>query len=393
MTATDNFKHAVANLLAGHAPNGVAPSDCGEWAALLEQGNSAYQTGGGPAVIRWWNVQTAADKRLVKLMASDPNTPATPIGPHIMSARDLMAKQFDLVKWIVPEILPEGVTIFAGRPKMGKSWLAYNLAIAVAAGGRALGRVQVEQGRCLYMALEDNERRLQSRMTKLLQGEPPPEWLELSTQWPRIADENSGLTYLEGWINAHRDTARLIVIDTLAKIRPKRGKGGDIYEDDYNAVQGLKGLADTYAVGIVVVHHTRKGIADDPLESISGSFGLTGGVDGILVLKRERGAADAVLHVTGRDVEEKELALEWSPDLALWTIAGDAEEYRMTRERRQILDMLAGMPNGMSPKELSDALDRQQGSIKKLIREMLTDGQVRQVGYGRYTCGTPPTHI
>jgi len=84
-------------------------------------------------------------------------------------------------------------------------------------------------------------------------------------------------------------------------------------------------------VAILVVHHLRKMSADDPLDEISGSTGLTGGVDGILVLKCDRGAADAYLHVTGRDIEEdQEYALHWDQEVAGWSLVGDADEFRLS---------------------------------------------------------------
>ncbi len=83
--------------------------------------------------------------------------------PTVFTAAELMAQDIPPVRWILPGILPEGLTILAGKPKMGKSWLALDLSVAVATGGKVLG-LQVEQAGVLYLALEDTKRRLQDRL-------------------------------------------------------------------------------------------------------------------------------------------------------------------------------------------------------------------------------------
>jgi hypothetical protein len=385
--ALDNARAALRLVISdGQPPNGTRPEDCGELAETVKAVFGAYETGSTQAARRVWGALVKTNPSLAKVISDGMKAEPEPIRaatPQITNARDLMAKVFPDIKWVIPDILPEGVTIFAGKPKMGKSWLALNLAIATATGGRALGRIQVEPGSVLYLALEDNERRLQTRMSKLLQGAVIPDRLDLAIAWQRMGDDTLGLAWLVGWIEAHPD-ARLIVIDTLAKVRPPMGKSSNIYEHDYNTVQGLKAISDQHNVAILIIHHVRKGTSDDPLELISGSFGLSGGVDGAIILARDRGQADAVLHITGRDVEEKELAMVWSAEFALWTIAGDADEYRISKERRQIIDLLNGVRDGLTPKEVADALQRTAGGVKKMLREMLDDGQVKQTGYGRY---------
>jgi len=199
---------------------------------------------------------------------------------NVVSATELMAIEFPKPRWIVPEIIPEGTTILAGKPKMGKSWLALGTSVAVAAGGIALGTKRVERGAVLYLALEDNPRRLQSRLKKLLPGGAAPEGLELATEWPRLGD--GGLEALEAWLNTHPD-ARLVVIDTLAKFRAGQ-TGKNLYKEDYEAVEPLVELAAHHNVAVLIVHHLRKLGAEDPLDQVSGSMGLTGGADGALVL-------------------------------------------------------------------------------------------------------------
>src|SRR5918997_2154354 len=105
---------------------------------------------------------------------------------RIFTAAELMAGELPPVKWVVPDILPEGVTFLAGRPKLGKSWMVLGLGVAVATGGVALGTKRVERGEVLYLALEDNERRIHNRLNKLLAGRPAPPNLHIPTEWPRL---------------------------------------------------------------------------------------------------------------------------------------------------------------------------------------------------------------
>jgi len=297
------------------------------------------------------------------------------------TAEELMAKVFPEPKWIVSGVLPEGATILAGSPKTGKSWMALGIGVAVASGGTALGGKPVERGSVLYLALEDNPRRLQGRLRKVLAGEKPPRSLVLTDRWPRLGE--GGLEAIEAWLISHPD-ARLVIVDTLEKIRPK-GPGRNIYREDYEAVEPLLSLAAQYNVAVLVIHHLRKGSANDPLDEVSGSHGLTGSVDGVLVLKRERGRADAFLYVTGRDIEqERELALSWDSTTASWRIAGDAEEYRGSKERAEIVECLRSAQGPMGPKEVSDALGKNYNPTKQLMWKMSNDGDLRSVGSGKY---------
>ena len=308
--------------------------------------------------------------------------------PETVTAADLMTSELPPVRWGVRGVLPEGVTLLAGKPKLGKSWLALGLCVAVAAGGVALGTRQVEQGDVLYLALEDNRRRLQKRLGKMLCG-PAPEGLEIATSWPKL--DEGGVEALGAWLGEHPE-ARLVAVDTLAKIRP-RTRGQNVYQDDYAALEELLPLAAEHEVAIVVVHHTRKMAAADPLDEISGSTGLTGGVDGVLVLKRDRGKADAVLHVDGRDIEEPaEYALKWDAETAGWTMVGDAEEYRLNKQRREIVELLELEDEPMGPKAVANALDKDYTAVRQLMSRMHKDGQLSQEGYGKYVPSRGPGH-
>ncbi len=274
--------------------------------------------------------------------------------------------------------MPEGLTLLAGKPKLGKSWLALSVALAVAAGGVALGTYPVAQGEVLYLALEDNERRLQSRAKQLLASmSSVPNTIAFELRWPRL--DQGGLAHLEEYLQAHPHV-RLVVIDTWARVSPKaQHRQRSQYEDEYAALTPLKYLADTYRVSILAIHHLRKMRGEDVLDEITGSIGLTGAVDGALILKRERGQHEASLFVTGRDIEhEQQLALRFDAQTALWTLVGNAEEVTRTKERQDILDLLSEQfPEGMSPRQVAEALDKNYHTTRCLLRKLEAAGEIQ----------------
>src|SRR5215208_74782 len=302
--------------------------------------------------------------------------------PTTMAAAELVEKELPAVKWAVPGVLPEGVTILAGKPKMGKSWLGLGLCVSVAAGGRALGKIGVERGGALYLGLEDRERRLQKRLRKILGERDVPHGLDVAWEWPQL--DHGGVEALDSWLEAHPGT-RLVVIDTLKKIRPRDGQSRSVYDLDYEALEPLLPLAAEYGVAMLVVHHLRKLEAGDPFDMISGSTGLTGGVDGALVLKRDRGKQDATLMVDGRDIEEpSELALRWDADIASWSLMGDAEEFRMSEERRGIVNLLRRVGEPLGPKDIAQVLGRNYGAVRVMLSEMVKDGLLASPSRGKY---------
>jgi hypothetical protein len=299
------------------------------------------------------------------------------------TAADLATMDLPEPRFAVPDILPDGLSLLAGKPKLGKSWLALNLALAVACGGVALGQVQVEAGDVLYLALEDTRRRLQSRLKVLLSkiGAAAPERLTLATSWPR--QDQGGLLAVVEWAEQHPER-RLIVIDTWAKFRPARIRGRDSYEEDYQHASEVKALADKYGVAVTALHHCRKMEASDPLDSVSGTLGLTGCSDATLVMKRERGQHDATLFVTGRDLEEQELALRWEGEYCHWQLVGQADEYRMSRERSAALELLRSKGWPLSPSEAAPLLSKPVTAVKMLFWRMEKDGWLKSDGKGKY---------
>lgn len=297
--------------------------------------------------------------------------------PTTKTASALLSQSFRPIRWLVPGLLPEGVMILAARPKIGKSWLALDVAIATATGGAVLGR-PVEQGEVLYLALEDGDRRLQGRLCKLgAEGEGMAA-LHYATDWPKGPD---GASAIRDWIQ-HHPRARLVVVDVFAKLRGGSEGRETAYTADYADVSMLKPPGDA-AVSILLVHHTRKADAEDPIDSISGTLGIGGAADGAWVLRRGRGEDEAELHLIGRDLEDEgAFAVRFDRETCRWQWLGEAWKARISSERREILELLRNGP--LRPKEIADGLGKKQGTVRYLLSSMVSDCQINRGIDGLY---------
>jgi hypothetical protein len=300
---------------------------------------------------------------------------------QILTDIDILSTEYQPPCWIVPDLLPEGLTVLAGKPKIGKSMLSLNLSVSISTGGIALGQVSVEQKDVLYLALEDTPRRIQDRISQSLQGSSPTGRLNFAFSWPKM--DGIGLEELDRWLEEHPD-AGLVVIDTLARIRGPKRNGSTLYDADYDDLCRIKSIADQHHITIILLHHLRKAGADEVLDLVSGSTGLTAAADTVAVLKRERARADAILYITGRDVEDKELALRSDGSSASFVLLGAAEEYRISKERQEILELLRSSGEPMRLKDLTVALNKQSNNVHKLLGGLVEQGLVDQPDYGQY---------
>jgi len=299
----------------------------------------------------------------------------------ITSARMLRGRKFAPIRYVVPGYIAEGCTLLAGRPKLGKSWLVLEMGLAVAMGGMCLGGVKCERGDVLYLALEDNERRLQKRIDKVLG--PLAEWpdgFRFATECPR--SNEGGLDAIRAWID-EANNPRLIIVDVLAMFKPARGAKENMYEADYHAIKGLQALASEFQVAIVVVHHTRKGGSDvDPFEKVSGTLGLSGAADTTIVLDRDQNGA--TIYGRGRDIEEIENAVQFDKSECRWAVIGKAAEVRRTDERGAILNALLDAGEPMSPTDVAAVTGMASNNIRQLLFKMAKAGDVEKRGYGKY---------
>lgn len=301
-------------------------------------------------------------------------------GLTTVTAAELQLITFPPVSYVISGYIAEGLTLLCGKPKLGKSWMALDWTLAVACGGAAMGSIPCEGGNVLYAAMEDNQRRLQRRIEQLLPDERDwPSQLDLTTIMRRL--DEGGIDDLQAW--AERvETPKLIVLDTLACVRSTRTSRDTGYESDYAAVGPLQSLAGEMGIAIVVVHHLRKLDADDPLDTVSGTTGLTGAADSILVLTRD--SQGCALYGRGRDIDEIETAMQFDKTTGQWTVLGPASEVRRSDERQAILDILASSDDPMRPNEIAGELGQKVTNVQRLLSKMAKDGDVTKVTYGKY---------
>ena len=259
-----------------------------------------------------------------------------PAGLAVHSMADLQNADLPPVYFVVDGLLPQGLALLASPPKFGKSWAVLDLCCAVASGGWFMGK-HANKSPCLYLALEDSDNRLQSRLNKVLNGKDAPHEFYYATAAPGLA--NGLVEQLDGFIQVHPDT-RLIVIDTFQKVRSVTGGKASAYGVDYADSGALKDFADKHSLCLLLVHHLRKMQDDsDPFNRISGTSGILGAADTALVLTREkRSDAETMLSITGRDVDEQEIVCRFNKGTCRWEVLGDAETVAAQKAQREYSD-------------------------------------------------------
>ena len=361
---------ALRALLDGApVPEGCPPEALGPWADTVDILAGARAAGGPDGVHKAFVALTRQSpgigKQLSALLAGDPDRPEK----TQWTVPELYAADFAPPRFLVNDLLPSGLSVLAGRPKVGKSWLALQIAAAVAAGGSVLGE-QVEQGRVLYLALEDTPRRLRDRLQK--QQVPASAALTFATTWEPLGE--AGLVDL--MLAADRGYA-LIVVDTLT-----RGLGRadplDVL-DMTNLFSSLQRLAARHDLALLLVdHHRKPGMGSaDPIDDIFGSTAKAGVVDAAMGLYKVHGEKEAVLKVTGRDLSERELAVRWDTAHFVWTFQGEAQEAERTQRQQEVLDTLATL--GAAPlRDIADATGQDRSNMFKRLRSLIASGQIER---------------
>ena len=303
--------------------------------------------------------------------------------PSMISAADLRTMEFEPVRYVLPKFIPEGVALLAGRPKIGKSWLVLDLCLAAAAETYFAG-IKPRGGDVLYLALEDGKRRLKRRIDKLVSlfsGEWPAQLKLVPMGGWRRAD-HGGLEDIEAWCRSVPNPT-LVVVDTLERFRKPASSNGTLYRADYDALSGLQRIASDFKIGIVVLHHDRKSDAEDAFDTISGTLGLSGAADTILMLKRR--ANGIVLYARGRDIEESETALLFDKGTCHWTILGAAAEVLRSTERARVIAAIKAIGKPLSTKEIMSEADMpNRNAVDLLLTKMVRDGEIARVGRARY---------
>ena len=244
---------------------------------------------------------------------------------------------------LIEGLLYPGTYIFAGAPKLGKSFLMAQLAYHISTG-TPLWNYDVRKGTVLYLALEDDYHRLQERLYRMF-GTESADNLYFSVSAGQLGN---GLDeQLTRFMTEHSDT-NLIIIDTLQKVREM---GGDNYSyaNDYEIITRLKKFADSYGICLMLVHHTRKQNSDDKFYMISGTNGLLGAADGGFILRKEKRTSNsATLEVSGRDQPDQRIYLNRNPETLVWDLERtETELWKLPPE--PLLENIAGKITSENP--------------------------------------------
>jgi hypothetical protein len=305
---------------------------------------------------------------------------------QIVPASALQSKSLGALRSALPGYIAEGLTFLVSRPKLGKSWLMLDVALAIATGRTVLGTLQPETGDVLYLALDDGERRLQQRLAALLKEEKAwPRRLAVATQWRRASD--GGLADIDEWCGSVANPVA-VVIDSLDRFRSLQGgESAQVYD----AIAKLQRIARAHRTAIVVVHHERRRGAGDPLDSIGMLAASSAIADTVLLLKpRDYGT---VLYARGRDIEDSETMLAFDRASCRWAIAKPADAPTKSDARRAVLALFGLSSQPLSAAEIATATGRGRGAINTLLHRMLADGEVERAGRGRYVRAADPSEI
>ncbi len=250
---------------------------------------------------------------------------------HYMTAQELLSADLPPVEYIVDVIISKGLVILSAKSKIGKSWFALDLAIAVASGADFLG-FNTTQGEVLYIDLENSKALTQQRLVRLLNGAEAPKGLTIVNDYSTMNDSflDDITEYLE-----QNPKVSLVIVDVFQKIKKTKSNNKADYDDIYENFTPLKELAEKYGISLILVMHDRK-MTDisDPFANVLGSTAIMGASDEMIVIhKKNRNDPDATLSITGRTVQECEYAIRFNKPICKWEMLGDATEIQERREK------------------------------------------------------------
>jgi len=360
-------RRVIKALNQGDPPDGTDPASCGPWADTVAALIEAHAQGGPTKVHDVFNALARNDDSLIRLVAGD-----APPAKTTWTVAELLQANFPEPTWAVPDLIPTGLVFLAGRPKVGKSWLALQIAGAVGTGGRALDR-QVKRGRVLYLALEDSPRRLKQRLEK--QMIPASADFTFKTEWTDLP--KGGLVELQDTLES--DGYTLVVIDTLSRALG-RADQQDLAEMT-TILGNLQRMAQMHPVAVLLIDHYRKpaGMIANPIDDVLGSTGKTAVADAIMGLVREQGKHQATLEIKGRDLEDRELSLEWDGLTCTWQCLGEAGQVRKDSFKHDVVSAIRELHDmGEAPTgaHIATHLNRNKGQVSRALADLLKGGHI-----------------
>jgi hypothetical protein len=346
-----------------------------------------------PAVVEWnkRNTPPLTERDLIRIYKSIASRQLSKGAteswrlPNGFTVKELMHMELKDTRWSVHGLLHEGLTILGGKPKIGKSLIAERLSIAIAAGipmwqsNKLIelvenGGFQSEKGEVLYIDYENNKKVIRTRLHALASYlgvddlDEVGQRIHVYDEWPRMDD--GGLEHLDLWIERHPDV-RLVVIDTLARIRPlRRDKDSILYMEDYHSLSPLQALANHYEISILLIHHANKRTdVDNPSDKLSGTTGMGGAAEATWIFERDTDSIQGSLTITSRQMEGKKLLLELREKYA-WDLLGPEKAVRMQEDVNEIHTALAAGPQELMT--LAKAMGRRPKALKRLLDYMVS---------------------
>ncbi len=298
----------------------------------------------------------------------------------LINAKELQTMELKPINWVIKDLLPEGLLILAGRPKIGKSFLALNMSLAITNGGHALGYFKANKNSVLYIPYEDNYRRLQDRINRMLAEEhyneaPPNLFIPKDCDFPKMTIE--GIDTL-GKILDGNENIKLVVIDTLGRAIVRSNKrNANQFQDEYDFGASLQKIALQRHISILLVHHTTKMKYEDGYDSILGTTGLTASPDSLMLLSKDSNK-EFTLSLTGRDIEEKEYSVKFQN--CIWIIEGEKGK-TTTPEREEIISFFIRENRPLKTKEIAVYLDKSENNVCNLLKKI---PEIVKVKYGEY---------
>jgi len=261
-------------------------------------------------------------------------------------AEVIAKEEFKPIDWLVENIIAPGLTIIAGKSKIGKSWLVLHLSYCIEKGEEFLGR-KCAKGDVLHYSLEDGKRRIKTRWDKMC-IQPDQTYYQFRDRKPKIPILTMGLEEeIEDWAN-NIPNPKMVVIDVYVKVKKTISKSLNAYENDNYNLQNLQTLAIKYNIGIVLVHHTKKGSENDVFDEINGSAGIQSNMDSMIVLASSRKAGkNSVFHCIPKDAEQLEFEVGMNEQM-IWEDKGPVGSTSLTMLQERIVkvvnELYAGNP-------------------------------------------------
>lgn len=358
-------RHAIGSILDGATPNGTDPAELGTFRECYEEMASAHTQGGTSAARAVFAAYAKHHPELMELRSGSPIA-----SKALWNTYDLLHTEFPPQKWTVPDLIPVGLTILAGRPKLGKSWLALQVAIAVGTGGTVLGK-SVDRNRVLYLALEDGERRLQRRLRQL--GAPDTALIDFRLEWPSLAKNAQVLTEA---IEKH--DYGLVVVDTLSRAF---GGADQNHQGEMTLAMGtVQRIAIENNITILLIDHQPKTAhsAQDVIDNVMGATAKAAVADTVIGLYRTRSEKTADLKASGRDIDDVELPIAFDIAHCGWQLIRGIPNIRKGSVQDEIVAVLQGGDGATTAPELAAILGKQTNNMTRDLRDLEEKGIVRR---------------